>query len=433
MADRADDPRHKYAVERERLENADLSDDDTEAIFRFLSAFDDADMSERYINDRGETETLSYNSLEGYGRAMRLIAKASDRPLLDHSLDSLGAVFSEFLEDLSIETVRQRQAAAIKFYRFHKTGIDPDEIPLKRREGDDGVDVRDMFTREEIQRIREACDNSRDRCLIELLLYTGQRIRAIQTLRLKDIDLQNGVYYLNTDELGLKGADDVGKKRPLLGAENAVREWMNRHPTGERDDYLITALPSATNTGEAGEYLSAPSIRDRLKTIVERAEVDKPHNAHNFRHYFVTVCIREYDMDPSTVKFLIGHGEDSTVMETTYQHLTDEDHIHAARRSTEAGRDATERESALTPETCPTCGEPQGPTAKACPNCGEVFTPDAATAKRQIDDALYEGAMEAESERQKEAVDAVREYIKENPEMVTENPELVAEFLSDEG
>jgi len=431
MARRGDDPSHKYAKERERIKDSELSDADTTAILRFLSAFDDNDLSQTYTNERGETETLSYNSLESYGRAMRLIAKESNRDLLDHSLNSLGTVFSTFLENLKVETVRQRQAGATKFYRFHDTEIDPDEIPLQKRKQESSVDERDMFTRDEVQQIRDACDNARDRCLIELLLYTGQRIRAIQTLRLKDIDLEENAYYLNTDELGLKGADKTGKKRPLLGAENAVRDWIDKHPTGERDDYLITPLPSASNTKGDGDYLSAPAIRYRLKKLVERAEIDKPYNPHQFRHYFVTVCVREYDMDPSTVKFLIGHDEDSTVMETTYQHLTDEDHINAARQATDAGREAEQRESTLTPETCPTCDDPQPPNAKACSRCGTVFTPDAQRAKEQVENTVHEGAKEATTDAEHEAIDAVREYVKENPEVAVENPDLVDKLLGD--
>jgi integrase len=430
MPRRGDDPRHKYEKERQRVQNADMSERGTQAVLQFLSAFDGDDLSESYQNEKGETETLSYNSLEGYGRSMRLIAKKSDRDLLDHSLNSLSRIFEDFLEDLSVQTVRQRQAAAIKFYRFHETGIDPDEIPLKQREKDTSVDERDIFDREDIQAIRDACDNARDRCLVELLIYTGQRLRAIQTLRLKDIDLDQGTYYLNTDEGGLKGAEKVGKKRPLLGAENAVRDWMDKHPTGDRDDYLLTPLPSATNTsGEAGEYLSFPSIRSRLNTLAERAEIDKPANPHNFRHAFVTVAIREYEMDPSTVKFLIGHDQDSTVMETTYQHLTDEDHINAARRATDAGRDPDEKEGTLTPDTCPVCNEPQPPSAKACSRCGEVFTPDARAAQKNIDETMYEGQKEAQDNDESNAVDALKKELDNNPELASELVEALSDDL----
>jgi hypothetical protein len=267
-----------------------------------------------------------------------------------------------------------------------------------------------------------------------LLLYTGQRIRAIQTLRIKDVDLDSGEYRLNTDADGLKGADIVGKRRPLLGAENAVRDWLDKHPTGQPDDYLITALPMANRGGGSGgdgDYLSSAAIHRRLNKIVDSAGVDKPANAHNFRHYFVTLAVREFDLDPATIKHLIGHRKDSVVMETTYQHLTDDDHIRAAREGTDAGREPEPKDGGLTPETCPVCNEPLAKAAKACSRCGQVFTPDARSAKETVEEAIHEGAKEATSNAEREAVDAVRDYIKEHPEIVSENPELVTKLLGE--
>jgi len=130
----------------------------------------------------------------------------------------------------------------------------------------------------------------------------------------KDVDTDKGVYYLNTEADGLKGAEKNGKKRPLLGAKRAVYDWLKDHPTGKPDDYLITCLPTA-NRGTPGEMLSQSNIRRRLKDIAEEAGIDKPPNPHNFRHYFVTSCKRDYDMDEAKIKHLIGHGPDSTIME----------------------------------------------------------------------------------------------------------------------
>jgi integrase len=408
---RGDDPSHKYDKERHRLKDSDLQDPERKAVLDFLEA---------YHPETGSSGNLSYNSLEGYGRALRLIAKESDCSLLEHTTDSLQSVFQEWLDNgMAKQTVRQRQAASRKFYRFQQIEqVQPDDIPLTAK-GDTSVDEGDMFTKKEVHKLREACSNTRDRCLIELLLYTGQRIRAIQTLRLKDIDLPEGVYYLNTKEEGLKGADKSGKKRPLLGATSAVREWMNHHPTGEPEDYLITTLPSATR-GNEGDYLSAPAIRDRLKRIGEEAEINKPINAHNFRHYFVTVCHREYDMDDAIIKHLIGHSPDSVVMEKTYSHLTDEDHINHTRKAAEGvGKEAEEDKGSLTPDMCPTCDENLPPSAKACPACGMVFTPDANLTQEQIEDDMYEAEKEVQMERE-EAVEKIRDLIEEHPGLLEE-------------
>lgn len=406
----SDDPAHKWRVERERIKNSCMSESDKDALLEYLEA---------HHPDLGSDSSLTYNSLESYGRAMRLIEKESDCELLEHTNESLLSVFDSMLESLAKQTVRQRQAAAIGFYGYHDLNVNPDSIPLTDT-GDTSVDERDMFTKEEVNKMRDACTNTRDRCLLELLLYTGQRIRVIQTLRIKDIDLENNVYYLNTDESGLKGADKSGSKRPLLGATKAVREWIKNHPTGEPNDYLITSLPSSTNSKPEGEYLSSPAIWSRLKKIADKAEVDKPNNAHNFRHYFVTVCHREYDMEPSTIKHLIGHASDSVVMESTYSHLTDDDHINHARKAAEGvGKEPEEEKGSLTPEVCPVCDENLPPAAKACPSCGEVFTPDAKATQEEIREDMYEAKGEVEGEEE-DALDEMKRLLRENPELLEE-------------
>jgi hypothetical protein len=123
-------------------------------------------------------------------------------------------------------------------------------------------------------------------------------------------------------------------------------------------------------------------------------------------------------MDPSTIKFLIGHHQDSTVMETTYQHLTDEDHINEARRRTESGRDPDEKEGSLTPETCPTCREPLGPNAKACSACGSVFTPDSKAAKDTIEDTVRDAKDDADELQEHKDLDKLERLVSENPELV---------------
>ncbi|MEF8821528.1 MAG: zinc ribbon domain-containing protein, partial [Halovenus sp.] len=130
-----------------------------------------------------------------------------------------------------------------------------------------------------------------------------------------------------------------------------------------------------------------------------------------------TIAKRDYGLDDSTIKFIIGHSEDSTVMETTYSHLTADDHISKAELG--AGIKEPEEESTLTPDICPTCYENLSPTAKACPSCGEIFTPDAKATQNKIEDSMYEAKGEVEGEEE-EAVDKLRDLIKENPELLEE-------------
>jgi methionyl-tRNA synthetase len=123
-------------------------------------------------------------------------------------------------------------------------------------------------------------------------------------------------------------------------------------------------------------------------------------------------------MDNSTIKHLIGHGPDSTVMETTYQHLSDDDYIAKAERA--MGLREEQEVSPLTPDVCPTCGNHLGSDAKACEGCGAIFTPDAKAAEEQIDEDLWESKGKADTDEEQSAVDELKQLLDENPELKAE-------------
>jgi integrase len=400
-----DDPEHRYKRSLDRLEKADVAQTDQELIREFLDAIDPQVSTVNFSNDRGEHETKTYGTLAAYCQSLKRVCELSEKELTEFdSATEVNRLFEGFQkgthpnvkdDGYGQSTLGQWQSAVTKFYEYHtEVAIDHTEVAITPP-SDTTVDDRDMFTREEIEKLRDVAPNARDRCILELLLNTGQRVRAIQTLRVKDVEPEEGIYYLNTEDGGLKGADQNGRKRPLLGAKRPVYDWLQNHQGGP-EDYLITALPSA-NRGTHGEKLSISSIRRRLKKMADNADVDKPPNPHNFRHYFVTVCKRDYGMDDATIKHLIGHGPGSNIMETTYQHLSDEDHIKAAEVAADI-RDEEENESPLTPQVCPTCAEPLDQDAKACPACGTVFTPDSKAAQDQITDQMKESYKQSDPE-----------------------------------
>jgi len=399
-----DDPDHRYQGALERLAKADIAEEDETHIREFLDSIDPEINTVSFTNGNGKRETKSYGTLAAYTQALKRVCELSERRLTDfEDTGEINRLFEDFRrgthpkvkdDGYGKSTLGQWESAVTKFFEYHSHfGVEPEEIVIDANPRTE-VDDRDMYTRDEIEALRDAVTNPRDRCMLELFLNTGQRIRAIQTLRLKDVDTDEGIYYLNTDADGLKGAEKNGRKRPLLGAKRAVYDWLQHHQSGP-EDYLITPLPSA-NGGTHGDKLSQSTMRAALRKIADRAGVDKPPNPHNFRHYFVTTCKRDYGMDDATIKHLIGHGQGSRIMETTYQHLNDEDHIEAAEVA--AGIREEEDESPLTPQVCPTCAEQLDPGAKACPGCGTVFAPNAKTVEDEIQDDMKQSYKQTDPE-----------------------------------
>jgi len=316
-------------------------------------------------------------------------------------------------------TVRIYQSALRTFYKFHDDlDVEPEDIAFSKRP-DTTVDETELFDAEDVQAIRDAIDNSRDKCFVELLLNTGQRVRAIQTLRIKDVFPDEGRFRLNPDVDGLKHAEG---KRPLLGAVGPVKEWLQYHPTNEPDDYLLTVTHDNNPSAEFGEMIHRGQLNRRLKVIGERADVDKPMNAHNFRHHFVTEAYRRYDMNLETIRWMIGHGESSRVMEETYQHLTDEDRAQQAEVSVGV-RDEVETENTLLPPTCPICDEPTSEGDAFCSKCGTPLTPSAEQSKDDVRRTVDESVGEAranDDERAQSVVDTMKQILADNPELYDE-------------
>lgn len=393
--------RERYETARERIRiDDDVSDKERELILEFLDAND----PHRNTCQMPDCKTKSYGTLARYARGLCRVARDLELDLTETTVNDINGLMNAYLngdaesvkdEGLASNSVRNFQGPIRRFYLYHDDlGIDRDDIHFADT-NHTPVDERDMFSAEEVQALRDEARQRgpRDGCLIDLLLYTGQRRSAVLNLRLKDMKPNEGIFYLNEDDGDLKGANG---KRPILGAEKAVREWKRQHPTGDPDDYLITHKHKQTNREgvRPGNRLDPSTVYRQLQRIGDAAGVDKPVNAHNFRHYFVTVCKRDYGMDNGTIKHLIGHEPDSKVMERTYAHLTDEDYIKKAEEK--RGLREPEDDNPLTPPVCDGCGEPLDGEWKSCPYCGMTYTPDARDAEEKMEDDMKQDYRETD-------------------------------------
>ena len=432
----------RYRRKREYLttqvDEGTVSDADADAIRELVNAFDEDKVTTKkprwpdapgHLTSYREDGTLAnwLYFLTTYARELQHM----DISLLDATTRDINRVAERLLDgtasvrddNLSKGTIRAYQNSARIFYRFHEdTVVEFEDIAVFEM-ADTSINPRDMLTREEIHEVRDAAENPRDKTVIDLLLYCGMRNNALRTLRIKDIDTEDGQWYFNTTADGLKNIYRESAPRPLLGAEPTMRDWLDYHPySDDPDAYVIIPKPK-WNDVDPHQQVSDKTVSRITKGIKEKTDIDKPMHPHMMRHNFVTLCKREYDLDDSTVKFLIGHAPDSTVMETTYAHLSGEDHIEKAERA--AGIREDDEESSLTPTHCGTCGEPLAPQAKACERCGTIYTPDAKTTLDDIKDTLFEHAGQADNELEIDGVQNIRDF-------VTENPKLARKILDEE-
>lgn len=420
-----------YERKRESLSEAvsagEVSERDAEAIRAVVDAFDEhrpsasrpswPDAPSRLTQYRAKSTLANWFYF--------LTAYAKQLTLTDTTADELNRLAGKMLrgelesvkdDGLTKGSIRAYQNTARIFYRFHDDlGVEYTDIEVFDQEST-SVDATDMLTPEEVERVRQAPDNPRDRAVVYLLLYTGVRNNALRTLRVGDIDLDNERFYFNTDADGLKNISRPREPRPLLGSVAAVREWLRYHPAPDDDEaYLITAR-SKFNNPDPHEQVSDRTIARIMESVKEKADIDKPLHPHMMRHNHVSILKREYGMDDDAVKFLIGHKPDSTVMSTTYAHLSGEDY---AQKAEVAAGIREETESSFSPEEyCSACGEPLPDGAKACASCGTVFTPDARDVEDRLEDDATETMVDADDREVREAAKKVKDLVDENPELL---------------
>lgn len=383
-------PRDRLKRQKERVKelakDGTITNDCRDRLLEYAEALDPQKARYTYYDDEGNSKTFAPRSIEGYLRCPRICAEEGFR-LLDGTASEFNDLMGRMCDDGGKEktTLVTYQNAATAFYRYHDDlGINPDDIEKYSERSDPKYDETDMFTEDEVDALREACGATkmpvRNRALLELLIFTGQRLSALLTLRIKDVELngERGYIYLNDEyadeHSGLKHALQRGRKRPIFGARKYLRDWIDYHPNGSNPDaWLFVGDPSHWKT-DPDDHWSRPSARQRLQQIKKEAEVEKPVEAHNFRHYCATVLYRDYDLDRDTIRMLLGHAEGSTALEETYSHLFDDDYIRKAEET--LGYREEENRSPLTPETCPTCGELLKDHWRQCPNCQERFGPE---------------------------------------------------------
>lgn len=156
--------------------------------------------------------------------------------------------------------------------------------------------VRLPFSDVEIEKLKEACDNARDKAIIAFLLASGCRISE--------------VCGTGTDSI-----DFVSKECTVLGKGNKERTvflddvsaMQIKNYLSRRDDDL-----PALFTGRGTERMTPHGVRKLLNIIAERAGVENVH-PHRFRRTLATNLV-DRGMPIQEVAAILGHEKIDTTM-----------------------------------------------------------------------------------------------------------------------
>lgn len=159
------------------------------------------------------------------------------------------------------------------------------------------TEIKTEFSAVEIDALRSACRNKKERALIEFLLASGVRVSELTQMEIQDIDRNTFAVHVR------HGKGD--KERITYITAVAMR-------------HLLSYFDSRPESGTALFYnknhqaLNPGGVRAILNTIAGRAGVSNVH-PHRFRRTFATGLAKR-GMDIQEVQKLLGHSGVNTTM-----------------------------------------------------------------------------------------------------------------------
>lgn len=170
---------------------------------------------------------------------------------------------------------------------------------------------RKPFSDVDIERLKEACTNIRDKAIITFLLSTGCRISEVCSLDIEDIDFRN----LECVVLG------KGNKERTVYLDNVAAMQLDNYLSCRYDKNKALFVGKGTTRMHPG------GIRKRLHELGEMAGVENVH-PHRFRRTLATNLIK-HGMAIHEVSRILGHEKIDTTMKYVY---TDQINVKNAYR-----------------------------------------------------------------------------------------------------
>lgn len=196
------------------------------------------------------------------------------------TLDNIRRIISSFFAWLEDENYIIKSPAR----RIHKIRV--------------GKTVKDVYSDEELERMRDNCNNSRDLAIIDILSSTGIRVGELVNLNISDIDLEKR-------ECVVLGK---GNKQRKVYFDARTKIHINDYISGRYDECeaLFVSLNKPHNR------LSIRGIEVILQNIGSNLKSTKVH-PHKFRRTLATKAI-DKGMPIEQVQVLLGHSQIDTTL-----------------------------------------------------------------------------------------------------------------------
>jgi integrase/ribosomal protein L40E len=229
-------------------------------------------------------------------------------------------------ESLSPVTKHDCKVIIKRFYKWLKGNNEeyPPEVKwikskIKRHEKK-LVGNGELITPEDVDKLMQASECTRDKALISLLYESGCRIGEIGSMRIGSVSFDK--YGTVITVSGKTGS----RKIRVVSSTPHLRTWLNVHPFKNDKDKPLWINLGVRNRNNAMAY---DVFRMVLSRLFKEAGINKRHNPHLFRHSRATYManhLTEFQMNqyfgwiqgsdmPATYVHLSGRDVDKAILE----------------------------------------------------------------------------------------------------------------------
>lgn len=280
---------------------------------RVIDAFLDQLWVERGLSDN--TISAYRNDLSGLAR---WLARSNAPLLAEAGREHLLSYLSDRTQGGAQPRSSARLLSSIRRFYQHlvREGRLSDDPSLRIDAPKLGRSLPKSLTEMEVEALLEAPDTNdmlglRDRTMLELLYASGLRVTELVSLKVTQVNLQQGVVRL----IGKGGKERLVplNDESLLWVRRYLSESRPQLNKGHGTDDLFTTRRGGSMTRQAFWYL--------IKRYASSAAINKAMSPHTLRHSFATHLLNN-GADLRVVQMLLGHSDLSTTQ--IYTHIAQE-------------------------------------------------------------------------------------------------------------
>ena len=222
------------------------------------------------------TYQITVNHLRTY------LADEKSRGVSDRTLEGMRQVFSAYFNWLQREgLIKHNPTANLDVIKYKKV-------------------VKTIYTNVDIEKLKEQCDNVRDKAIIHFLLATGCRISEV-------VGLDRDAINFEQCECIVLGKGDTER---TVFFDDVTAMFLKEYLNSRTDDNPALFVAEKTH-----ERLTAGGVRYMLHVVGDKANLKKVH-PHKFRRTLAT-NLTAHGMPIQEVANILGH----TKLDTTRQYV----------------------------------------------------------------------------------------------------------------